>query len=42
MITQRVEKKKKLTATVDCMEAFVKATNNLEGDGFLALVVYDV
>ena len=30
-----------LAATVDCMEPFVKATYNLEGDGFLALEVYE-
>ena len=29
-----------LAATVDCMEPFVKATYNLEGDGFLALETY--
>ena len=33
--------KMELTATVDCMEPFVKATYNLEGDGFLALEVYE-
>ena len=30
-----------LAATVDCMEPFVKATYNLEGDGFLALKVHE-
>ena len=30
-----------LAVTVDCMEPFVKATYNLEGDGFLALEVYE-
>ncbi len=30
-----------LAATVDCMEPFVKATYNLEGDGFLALETYE-
>ena len=29
-----------LAATVDCMKPFVKATYNLEGDGFLALETY--
>ena len=33
--------KMELAATVDCMEPFVKATYNLEGDGFLALEVYE-
>ena len=32
--------KMELAATVDCMEPFVKATYNLEGDGFLALETY--
>ena len=30
-----------LAATVDCMEPFVKATYNLEGDGFLVLETYE-
>ncbi len=33
--------KMELAVTVDCMEPFVKATYNLEGDGFLALEVYE-
>ena len=33
--------KMELAATVDCMEPFVKATYYLEGDGFLALEVYE-
>ena len=33
--------KLELAATVDCMEPFVKAMFNLEGDGFLALEVYE-
>ena len=33
--------KMELAVTVDCMELFVKATYNLEGDGFLALEVYE-
>ena len=33
--------KMELAVTVDSMEPFVKATYNLEGDGFLALEVYE-
>ena len=33
--------KMELAVTVDCMEPFVKATYNLEGDGYLALEVYE-
>lgn len=33
--------KMELAATVDCMEPFVKATYNFEGDGFLALETYE-
>ena len=30
-----------LAVTVNCMEPFIKAMYNLEGDGFLALEVYE-
>lgn len=33
--------KMELAVTVDCMKPLVKATYNLEGDGYLALEVYD-
>ena len=33
--------KMELAVTVDCMEPVVKATYNLEGDGYLALEVYE-
>jgi len=33
--------KMKLAVTVDCMELFIKPMYNLEGDGYLALEVYE-